>query len=60
MLLNLKCVLLCFQAVFGLNVKLVKLDGGDEVTRLTDVFSCKRKELLIKYLGLPLGPIIKI
>lgn len=56
-LLNLRCVLLGFQIVCGVNInltksELVRLSDGDNVTRLANVLGCKRMELSIKYLNL--------
>lgn len=60
MLFNLSCVLLCFQAVSGLNINLnkSKLMGFGE--RKEDglcarVLGCKAVHLPIKYLGIPFG-----
>lgn len=45
MILNLKCVLLSFQAVYGLNIELNK----SELVKLAAVLGCKRVKLSIKY-----------
>lgn len=59
-LLNLGCVLLCFQVISGLNVNLTKfelvtLEDGSDATRLAKVLGCKRVELPIKCSGMPLS-----
>lgn len=64
-LLNLRCILLRFQAVLGLNINfsksaLVRLGDGNDATKLVRVLSCKIVELPIKYLGLSLGSIINM
>lgn len=59
MILHLRCLLLCFQVVFGSNINLKKFemvcigDRRDE-TKLVETLSCKCINLSIKYLGLPL------
>lgn len=59
MILNLKCVLLCFQVVSGLNVNISKFEivvFGDRINdgRLTGVLGCKLAKLANRYLGIPL------
>jgi hypothetical protein len=55
------CVLLlCFEAVFGLKVNLVKsvlvfVGNVDNVAELADIFCCGTSFLPLKYLGMPLG-----
>lgn len=46
MILNLKCVFLCFQATFGLNINLnksesVKLEDNGDENILATVLGCK-------------------
>lgn len=60
MILNLRCVPLCFQVVSGLNInlfkfELVKLGNRGDGNRLAEVFGCKSVQLPINYLGVPLG-----
>lgn len=63
-LLNLRCVLLCLQAISDLNTnltkfELVRLDDGNDATRLANILCYKIVELAIKKTGLSLGLIIK-
>lgn len=59
-LLHLRCILLCFQGVFGLNINLNKSelvrigDKGDE-NSFARVMGCETTKLPIKYFGVPLG-----
>lgn len=58
--MNLRCILLCFQVISGLNINLQKSElvmlrskgNGDQ---LANALGCKIVNLSIKYLGLPLG-----
>lgn len=64
-MLNLICILLSFQAVYSFSIsltefELVRLSDGRDALRLAGVMGCKSAKLLIKYLGLLLGPNIKI
>lgn len=57
--LMLRCILLCFQVVFGLNINLNKselVEIGNSVNGqlLAQVLDCKISQLLIMYLGIPL------
>lgn len=59
MLLNLRCILLCFQVVLSLNIylkksELVRIVISDEV-HPAGMVGCKVVNLLIKFLGIPLG-----
>lgn len=59
MVLNIMGILLCFQAVSGLNInlnksELVRLGEGRDWGSLASVLDCRTMELLIKYLGFPL------
>lgn len=59
-MLNLRCILLCYQVVLGFNInltkpKMVRLDSRRDETRLASVSDCTTIELPIKYLELPLG-----
>lgn len=63
-LLDLHCILLCFQAVSDLNInlakpKLVRLGEGSISDRLAKIIGCKEVKLLMKYLEMPLGAIYK-
>lgn len=54
------CILSSFQTVSGLNnnlalSKLVRLGDGRDASNPARTLRCKRVELLIKYLELPLG-----
>lgn len=57
MLMNLRCVLLCFQAVSGLNSniqksELVRIGDTRDEKQLVGVLGCKAVKLPFKYLGL--------
>ncbi|GMQ11710.1 hypothetical protein CsSME_00054222 [Camellia sinensis var. sinensis] len=57
---NLRCVLLCFEAVLGLKVNLAKLElipVGEvvQLSTLAAILGCKVSHLSVSYLGLPLG-----
>ena len=57
---NLRCLLLCFEAVSGLMINLSKSDiipmgEIDDVEGLARIFGCKVASLPITYLGIPLG-----
>lgn len=59
-LLHLRCILLCFQAVSSLRINLSKSElvgiGHDgKADDLARVLECKMANLPIKYLGMPLG-----
>lgn len=59
MLLNLRCILLCFQAVFGLKINLYKyelvgIEKGSNGNHLAKVLGCVEMQFPIKYLGFPL------
>lgn len=59
-LLNLRCIMLCFQAVSGLNINLDKSElvefGCDcPAPLLTKVLGCKTANFPIKYLGILFG-----
>lgn len=59
MILNLKCVLLCFQAISRPNIHLnksemVKMGNRGDRDSLPVVLECQAVQLSIKYLGLPL------
>lgn len=54
----LKCIFLCFEAVFGLKInpsKLVPIGDVPRISALAEILGCKIFALLVKYLGLPLG-----
>lgn len=60
MTLNLRGILLCFQAISGLNINLnksesVNLGGCSDIDMLANLFACRTTSLPIKYLGVPLG-----
>lgn len=59
MLLNLRCILLCFQAVSGLNINLTKTElvifGEGNNKELTDILGCKLANLPFKYLSSLVG-----
>lgn len=55
-----RCILLGFQVVSRLNIKLaksvlVRLGDGRDASKLASILICKCVELFIKYLGLLLG-----
>jgi hypothetical protein len=57
---DLRCLLLCFEAVSGLKINLSKFEMvpvGDigDVEELASILGCGVASLPIKYLGLPLG-----
>ena len=57
-------MLLCFEAVSGLKVNLVKseitpIGEGDQLLQLANILGCKASSLPISYLGLPLGATYK-
>lgn len=59
-ILHLRCLLLCFQMVFGLEInlnktKMVRISDRREEASLAKILGCKVTNLPIKYLGLPLG-----
>jgi hypothetical protein len=59
-LCNLRCLFLCFEAVSGLKINLLKseiipIGEVDDVERLAGIFGCRVAVLPMKYLGLPLG-----
>lgn len=59
-LLNLTCILTCFQIVSCLSInlsksKLVRLGNGDNTASLARVLGCKVVDLPIKHLRTPLG-----
>jgi hypothetical protein len=62
---DLRCLLLCFEAVWGLKINLSKSeivlvgDVGD-VEELASILGCGVASLPIKYLGLPLGAKYKV
>lgn len=56
----LRCVLRCFEVVSGLRLNLTKssIIGVGEVSNLSQLASdleCRQGQLLVTYLGLPLG-----
>lgn len=60
MIMKLRCILLCFKAVSGLNINLQKselamLSNKGNGVRFAKALGCKIVNLPIKYLGLPLG-----
>lgn len=60
MLLNLRCILLCFQTISELKInmykfELVRIGKAGVGSSLARVMRCKSAQLPIKYLGLPLG-----
>lgn len=60
MLLHLRSVILYFQAVSGLKInlhksELVRIGDGSDWKSFAQVLGCTAAQLLIKYLGLPLG-----
>lgn len=59
-LLNLRCVLMGFQAVSGPNINLVKselvrLGMEEDLARMASVLGCSVSNLPIRHLGIPLG-----
>lgn len=59
-LLNIRCVLLCFQVVSASKINLVKSElvrirGTREDKELATTLGCRSENLPIKYLGLPLS-----
>lgn len=62
-LCNLRC-LLCFEAVSGLRINLAKLEllpigNVNNVEGLANIIGCRVSYLPMKYLGLPLGALVK-
>lgn len=60
MLFHLRCILMCFEAVFELNInlkksELVRIGDRRDKKRLAEVLGCKLVKLPIKYLVVPLG-----
>ena len=57
---NLRCLLLCFEAVLGLKINLSKsvivpIGEVEDVKGLSRILGCGVESLPLTYLGLPLG-----
>jgi hypothetical protein len=60
---HLQSLFLLFEAASGLKVNLAKSNlipvrNVDQVERLADIIECGIASLLVKYLGLPISPLI--
>lgn len=59
-ILHMRCLLICFQMVFGLKINLnktemIRIGNRREEASLARILGCKVTNLPIKYLGLPFG-----
>jgi hypothetical protein len=64
-MLNLRCLLLCFEAVLGLKINLSKsvivpIGEVGDMEGLSSILGCEMESLPLMYLGLPLGAPLRI